>query len=1544
MRLSFDNNANGSLSLRGIVFRVCLTISAFFGLPAQAHLLDDFGRADAAAVGDGWIEKNPDAFALAGNRVVKLAVPAGYRDNIVYRPANEDVLDVEAAAELTFSSMPPGYPQVLVRVQSATVANPDTLDGYILYVSDTINQVVLGRQNGNEFVTTLATLVLDEPFNTTDRFRLRLSAIGANPVLVTGYVERLSGNVWEVIGQALVTDSSPQQIATAGSVGFSGFVESSYAFDNFVRVDLGAVGTANPAPSAASLSPTSATTGGSGLSLTVYGSGFTTDSVGRWNGDDRPTFYVSPSEIELQLGATDLASAGTANVSVFNPAPNGGTSSTLPFIVTSAPAPTLAQLEPASAYAGDASIALTVMGTGFDGTSQVQWNGSGRPTTYVSPTQLTATISFADLAAHGTAAVSVRRESDGTTTAALPFTISAPAAPASFIDTFSRPDSNGVGNGWLEKTPGTFAIAGNQVVKLGPGAGDYRNNVVYRPSGDDLLDVEASVEVRFTSMPAGYPQVFVRGQSATIGAPDTLDAYLLFIDDSVSQAILTRHRANGWGTPLATLAISPALNTEDLYRLRLRATGTNPVQVTAYIERAVGSAWELIAHTIVTDSSPERIASAGSSGFGGFVETNYRYDNFTLADVSEPNPLPSASALSPSSAATGSNAINLVVTGSNFVPGAVVRWNGLDRDTTYASSTQLTAVIPASDFTAQGTAAVTVFNPLPGGGTSNALTFTVTAPTSNPSPAVGGLAPSAAVAGSEGLVLTVTGSDFVPSSTVQWNGVTRPTTYVSAGELRATLTAADLAEPGSVPVTVSTPAPGGGTSVPQTFAITEAAPAPTISALSPSGVQAGAAGFTLAVLGNNFANGSTIRWDGVDLPTTYVSPTQLNAEIDAAAVATTGTRTITVFTPAPGGGTSNAATFTVGSAQPGNPIPVLAQLSPMSRAPGSSGFTLTVLGSSFTDESVVLWNGAPRPTTFVSDTELQAGIGAIDLISAGLSAVMVATPGPGGGTSSPLTFFVQDEQIELFFDGFNRPDSASVGPGWAEKSPEAFVLSGSAISSFWNAEEFMQNIVYRPPAEDRLDVEVSVEIVRLQNSQYVNDANFPQVHARVQRDTVELYNTLSSYIFYVDDVADTPLAVLAINNPLTPGFRSECYLAAIPLPGPLAVGERYRLRLRVTGTNPVQLWGGLEWLSNGQWVPLASGTAAHDSQTQPTPGLYCDGNYMPPPIVTPGSVGFSKYVNRTDTYDNFFWRDVDGVDLPPVLMAIAPDTVAAGTPGATITLIGNRFNPDSTVRWNGSNRTTTYVSSTELRVDLTSADLAQSGSGSLTVFDSSTGAGSNTMTLTISPGTPVVTLADDFDRADSAAIGNGWIEKTAEAFSLTGGRVQKEATPGGDYRNNLVYRPGSEAWLDSEASVELRVTALPVGYPLLAVRVQPATVANDAAFDGYLLYLNNSTTQAVLSRQRSFGGYDTPLATLNLTEALQIGGTYRMQLSATGAQSVRLSASIERLNGAVWETIGEATVNDASVDRLSSPGVVAFGGDIESAYQFDAFRRVDYIQ
>jgi len=54
-----------------------------------------------------------------------------------------------------------------------------------------------------------------------------------------------------------------------------------------------------------------------------------------------------------------------------------------------------------------------------------------------------------------------------------------------------------------------------------------------------------------------------------------------------------------------------------------------------------------------------------------------------------------------------------------------VRWNGADRATTYVSPTQLTAVIPATDVATAGSARVTVFNPPPGGGTSNEVGLVV---------------------------------------------------------------------------------------------------------------------------------------------------------------------------------------------------------------------------------------------------------------------------------------------------------------------------------------------------------------------------------------------------------------------------------------------------------------------------------------------------------------------------------------------------------------------------------------------------------------------------------------------------------------------------------------------------------------------------------------------------------------------------------------------------------------------------------------------------
>ena len=195
------------------------------------------------------------------------------------------------------------------------------------------------------------------------------------------------------------------------------------------------------------------------------------------------------------------------------------------------------------------------------------------------------------------------------------------------------------------------------------------------------------------------------------------------------------------------------------------------------------------------------------------------------------NPVPTLTSISPTSATAGGVAFTLTANGSNFISSSVVRWGGANRTTTFVSSTQLTAAIPASSIANGGTANVTVFNPTPGGGSTTPLTFTV----ENPVPTLLLLTPSSAVAGTSAFTLTLDGSGFVPSSVVQWNGTARTTTFLSGARLRAAITASDIATPTTVPVTVFNPTPVGGTSNDLTFTILAAQPlAITTTLLPPS--------------------------------------------------------------------------------------------------------------------------------------------------------------------------------------------------------------------------------------------------------------------------------------------------------------------------------------------------------------------------------------------------------------------------------------------------------------------------------------------------------------------------------------------------------------------------------------------------------------------------------------------------------------------------------------------------------------------------------------
>ena len=104
----------------------------------------------------------------------------------------------------------------------------------------------------------------------------------------------------------------------------------------------------------------------------------------------------------------------------------------------------------------------------------------------------------------------------------------------------------------------------------------------------------------------------------------------------------------------------------------------------------------------------------GTSGSGGGGGTS--------------NPVPTITSLAPSSATAGASSFVLTVTGTGFVSGSVVNWNGQGRATTYVNSTEVTASISASDVAKAGSAEVTVTNLSPGGGTSSSLSFQIAAP------------------------------------------------------------------------------------------------------------------------------------------------------------------------------------------------------------------------------------------------------------------------------------------------------------------------------------------------------------------------------------------------------------------------------------------------------------------------------------------------------------------------------------------------------------------------------------------------------------------------------------------------------------------------------------------------------------------------------------------------------------------------------------------------------------------------------------------------
>lgn len=355
------------------------------------------------------------------------------------------------------------------------------------------------------------------------------------------------------------------------------------------------------------------------------------------------------------------------------------------------------------------------------------------------------------------------------------------------------------------------------------------------------------------------------------------------------------------------------------------------------------------------------------------------------------NPAPAVSSLSPLAAVAGAGGTMVAVTGTGFIRTSTAQWNGSNRPTTFVSSTQLQVALSAADLAAAGTGQITVVNPTPGGGTSTAASFAI----NNPAPQISAISPANVTTLDSGSTVTITGTGFIPTSAVTWNGAAHVATDVSATELQLTLQASDVAVVGRAQIAVVNPAPGGGTSAAVQLAITT--PVLTLTSVNPASIFVNSPDTLVTIQASGFVPEVTVQVNGTDLTPTSFDPSDIYCTFPASLFTSTGTLSVTATNP--GGAASNALTITVAP----NPVPTLSSITPNSSAVGGA-VTVTVYGSDFTPTSTVELNGSPLPTTFGSGEQLTAEIPASDLESLGNASVTVFNPAPGGGLSSALIF------------------------------------------------------------------------------------------------------------------------------------------------------------------------------------------------------------------------------------------------------------------------------------------------------------------------------------------------------------------------------------------------------------------------------------------------------------------------------------------------------------------------------------------------------------
>jgi len=259
-------------------------------------------------------------------------------------------------------------------------------------------------------------------------------------------------------------------------------------------------------PVLSNVTPNAAPQYGSSLSLSLVGENFVPGCYVTFNGTPLSTTYSDPTSLTALLPASLLGTSGSYSVGVTNSNVTDTTSNTLPFTVTASPnnpVPAITSLLPASLAVGAAPQALIIKGTGFLTSSAVTFKGISHVTTYGSGSQLTISLTLADLATAGTYPVVVTNPAPGGGSANATFTVAAlgvsvspssATVPVGAVQTFGATVSGGGSVTWSVQegaAGGTITSAG--IYTAPATAGTY--HVVATNSANSAQTATATVSV-----------------------------------------------------------------------------------------------------------------------------------------------------------------------------------------------------------------------------------------------------------------------------------------------------------------------------------------------------------------------------------------------------------------------------------------------------------------------------------------------------------------------------------------------------------------------------------------------------------------------------------------------------------------------------------------------------------------------------------------------------------------------------------------------------------------------------------------------------------------------------------------------------------------------------------------------------------------------------------------------------------------------------------------------------------------------------------------